>query len=60
MKRILIMAFVALLWYGSMSYVLLEFNPFVWPENIRKQFLVILFLISIMVMTYPGFKNETK
>lgn len=59
MKRILIMAFVALLWYGAMAYVLLEANPLLWEKPVRQDWLLFLFVFEIITATYPKF-NETK
>jgi hypothetical protein len=57
MKRITAMVICALLWWGSMAYVLLELNPLLWEKDIRAQWLFALFGFEIMTALYPFYKK---
>jgi hypothetical protein len=57
MKRITAMVICALLWYGSMAYVLLELNPLLWKKEIRMDWLIFLFVFEIIVAAYPNYKK---
>ncbi len=57
MKRITAMLIAALLWYGSMAFVVMELNPLLWEKDIRVQWLIFFFVIEIIVATYPLYKK---